>query len=71
MSSVSIICNKQGNPTEYVSDRLGIERWQLRAAIHKIKARNNLGATDRIVIYDDGNITDEGGEPIGNVFDEI
>jgi len=59
------------NPTKTVSDQLRIERWQLRGAIHKIKAANNLGATDRVFIYDDGSVTDEKGEPLGNIHDEI
>jgi len=68
---VSIIWNRKRNPTKFVSEKLGIERWQLRAAIHKIKARSNLGPTERVVIHDDGKVTDESGEHIGNVFDEI
>jgi hypothetical protein len=59
------------SPTKAVSDQLSIERWQLRASIHKIKAANNLGATDRVLIYDDGSVTDEEGEPLGNIHDEI
>jgi hypothetical protein len=59
------------NPTKAVSDQLGIERWQLRAAIHKIKAGNNLGATDRVFIYDDGSVTDEKGEWLGDIRREI
>lgn len=59
------------SPTKAVGDQLGIERWQLRASIHKIKAANNLGATDRVLIYDDGSVTDEEGEPLGNIHDEI
>jgi hypothetical protein len=66
-----VIWNKSGNPSNYVSDRLGIERWQLREAIHKIKASNNLGPRDQVVIYDDGTVTDINGEFLGNVFDEI
>ena len=58
-------------PTRAVSDQLRIERWQLRGAIHKIKAANNLGATDRVFIYDDGSVTDENGERLGNIHDEI
>jgi hypothetical protein len=42
----------------------------LRGAIHKIKAANNLGATDRVFIYDDGSFTDENGERLGNIHDE-
>jgi hypothetical protein len=67
-----LIWDKQRrNPTKAVSDQLRIERWQLRAAIHKIKAANNLGATDRVFIYDDGSVTNEKGEPLGNIHDEI
>jgi hypothetical protein len=66
-----VIWNKIRNPTKYVSDKLRIERWELRAAIHQIKARSALGPKDRVIIYDDGNVTDESGEPIGNIFDDI
>ena len=59
------------SPTKHVSECLGIERWQLRAAIHKIKTFSNLGGADRVLIYDDGQVTDEHGEPLGNVYDEI
>ncbi|HXQ52961.1 MAG TPA: hypothetical protein VN802_17860 [Stellaceae bacterium] len=70
-SSPNVIWDKRRNPTKHVSDRLGIERWQLREALHKIKARSNLGATDRVIIYDDGNIADEDGQVVGNINDEI
>jgi len=66
-----IIWDKKRNPTKYVSDQLGIPRWKLRAAIHKIKPRSNLGATDRVIIYDDGSVTDEQGAHVGNIYDEI
>jgi hypothetical protein len=59
------------NPTKSVSDQLRIERWQLREAIHKIKAANNLRATDRVFIYDDGSVTDEKGEWLGDIHREI
>jgi hypothetical protein len=66
-----VIWDKIRNPTPYVSEQLKIERWQLREAIHKIKARSNLGAQERVIIYDDGKVTDVDGEHVGNVFDEI
>jgi hypothetical protein len=66
-----IIWSKPGNPATFVSDALGIERWWLRAALHRIKARSNLSGTDRVIIYDDGRVTDEGGEDVGNVYDEV
>jgi hypothetical protein len=66
-----IIWDKPGNPTDYVSDRLGIARWRLRAALHKIKAAADLGGADRVIIYDDGSVADENGEVIGNIHDEL
>jgi hypothetical protein len=66
-----VIWDKRRNPTKHVSDALGIDRWQLRAAIHKIKARNNLGPVDRIIIHSDGKATDTNGNEIGNIYDEI
>jgi hypothetical protein len=66
-----VIWDKSGNPTNYVSDQLEIERWQLREAIHKIKASSNIGPSDRVIIYDDGTVTDIDGEPVGNILDEI
>lgn len=54
------------------SDRLRISRRDLGRALHKIKARSNLrGGADRVVIYDDGAVTDQAGEPLGNIYDEI
>jgi hypothetical protein len=66
-----IIWDRSGNPTEYVSDMLGITRGQLRAALHLLKRAANLGATDRTVIYDDGKVTDANGDDIGNIHDEV
>jgi hypothetical protein len=66
-----IIWDRSGNPTRYVSDALGIARWQLRAALHHIKHRSNLGGQDRVVVYDDGRVTDANGDDIGNILDEV
>jgi len=66
-----VIWDKRGNPTRHVSNALGITRWQLRVAIHKIKARSNLGATDRLIISSDGRVTDINGDEVGNIFDEV
>jgi hypothetical protein len=66
-----VIWNQRGNPPKYVSDSLGIERWRLGEALHEIKHANDLGTTDRVIIYDDGEVTDERGEHLGNIFDEI
>lgn len=66
-----VIWNNSGNPTNYVSDQLGIERWQLREAIHKIKYSADIQPDEQVVIHDDGTVTDANGEPIGNIHDEI
>ena len=66
-----VLWDKQGNPTKYVSDALKIERWELRQALHKIKARNNLGGADQVIVFSDGQVTDPKGNEIGNVFDEL
>jgi hypothetical protein len=66
-----IIWNQPGNPTKFVSDQLRIHHWQLGEAIHEIKAAGNLRAPDRVIIYDDGMVTDEHGEHLGNIYDEI
>jgi hypothetical protein len=65
------IWDRSGNPTRYVSNSLGIARWQLREALHQIKRRANLGGQDRVVIYDDGRVTDANGNDIGNILDEV
>ena len=65
-----VIWDKAGNPTDHVSTALGIERWQLRAALHSIKPRSNLGPKDRVIIYDDGRVTDADGDEVGNIHDE-
>jgi hypothetical protein len=69
--SARIIWNRPGNPPRYVSDRLGVGARDLGRAIHSIKAANNLRGADRVIVYDDGTVTDEQGEPLGNVYDEI
>ena len=66
-----VIWNRRENPSKYVSDRLGITHEQLGAALHEIKASGNLRAADRVVIYADGMVTDERGEPLGNIHDEL
>jgi hypothetical protein len=66
-----IIWNHPANPTDYVSTTLGIERWQLRNAIHKIKARSGLGSRDGVIIHDNGEVTDQSGEHVGNIYDEV
>ena len=66
-----ILWDRARNPSAYVSQALGIEEWQLRDAIHKIKGRSPLRGQDRVIIYRNGDVTDASGEPLGNVHDEI
>lgn len=66
-----IIWDQSANPTRYVSDELGIERWQLRDALHKIKARSDLGGRERVIIYENGTVTDADGNEVGNIHDEV
>jgi len=54
-----------------VSEALRIERWQLRNALHRIKEDAGLTGADRVIIWDDGTVTDSQGEPIGNIHDRI
>src|SRR5690348_2084392 len=60
-----IIWNRRENPSEYVSGQLGITRAQLGDAIHEIKAAGDLSPADRVIIYDDGTVTDERGDVLG------
>jgi hypothetical protein len=65
----NVIWDRPGNPPKYVSDQLGIPRWRLGAAIHAIKAAGRLRAKDCVIIRDDGTVTDEHGEHLGDVYD--
>ena len=66
-----IIWDKRGNLPKYVSDRLRIQHWQLGDAIHELKAAGDLRPTERVIIYDDGTVTDESGYVLGNIYNEI
>jgi hypothetical protein len=50
----SVIWSNPGNPTNEVSRALGIERHQLRRALHRIKRAQGLGGADSVTIWDDG-----------------
>jgi hypothetical protein len=39
--------------------------------LHKIKKAAGLRGADRVTIMSDGMVTDDRGEAIGNVYDEI
>lgn len=57
-------------PPRYASDRLGISRWELREALHRIKRYARLRGDDLTTIYDNGDVRDAAGNLIGNILDE-
>ena len=59
-----------GNPPDTVARALGLEPRRFGRALHKIKAASDLSGRDRVLIYSDGTVSDEQGEPIGNLPDE-
>ena len=67
----TVIWSNPGNPTNEVSRALGIERHQLRRALHRIKRPEKLRGDDSVTILDDGSVTDHEGNVIGNIYDEI
>lgn len=69
-SRARVLWSNPGNPPDSVARALGMAPRRFSRALHKIKAACDLSATDRVVIYSDGSITDEQGETIGNLRDE-
>jgi hypothetical protein len=67
---VRILWSNPGNPPDAVARALGLEPPRFGRALHKIKAAADLSGGDRVIIYSDGSVTDEAGEPIGNLHDE-
>ncbi len=63
--------SRPGNPPDWVAARLGISREQLGEAIHKVKDSAGLAPSDRVIIWDDGSVTDEADDWIGNIQDEV
>lgn len=69
-SRVRILWSHPGNPPASIARALGIEPRRFSRALHKIKAASDLSGADRVIIYGDGSVTDEQGEPLGNLHDE-
>jgi hypothetical protein len=69
-SLARILWSNPGNPPASVARALGMELQRFSRALHKIKAASDLSGSDRVVIYSDGSVTDEQGEPLGNLHDE-
>lgn len=69
-SRSGVLWSNPGNPPESVARALGMDRRRFSRALHKIKAASNLSGADRVIIYRDGSVTDQQGEPLGNLYDE-
>jgi hypothetical protein len=69
-SRARIVWSNPGNPPDSVARTLGMEPRHFSRALHKIKAASDLSGAERVAIYSDGWVTDEQGEPLGNLHDE-
>ena len=69
-SRARILWSNPGNPPDSVARAFGMAPRRFSRALHKIKAASDLSGTDRVIIYSDGRVTDEQGEPLGNLHDE-
>jgi hypothetical protein len=69
-SRARILWSNPGNPPDSVARALGMEPRRFSRALHKIKAAGDLSGSDHVIIYADGLVTDEQGEPLGNLHDE-
>jgi hypothetical protein len=65
-----VLWDKRSLPSAYVSEKLGISRRELGTAIHVIKLHQGMRGDDHVIIYEDGDVTDEIGNLIGNIYDE-
>jgi hypothetical protein len=65
-----VLWRNPGNPPDSISRALGMPSRRFGRALHKIKAASDFSGADRVIIYSDGSVTDEHGEPLGNLFDE-
>ncbi len=70
MRRLRVLWRNPGNPPDAVARALGLSPRRFGRALHKIKAASDLSGADRVIIYSDGTVTDEHGDPIGNLFDE-
>ena len=69
-SRARILWSNPGNPPDSVARALGMEPRRFSRALHKIKAASDLSGADRVIVYQDGSVTDDQGEPLGNLHDE-
>ena len=69
-SRARVLWSNPGNPPDSVACALGMEPRHFSRALHKIKAASDLSGAERVLIYDDGSVTDQQGELLGNLRDE-
>ena len=69
-SRARILWSNPGNPPDSVARALRMAPRRFSRALHKIKAASDLSGAGRVIIYSDGRVTDEQGEPPGNLHDE-
>jgi hypothetical protein len=69
-SRVRVVWSNPGNPPDSVAQALGIAPRHFSRALHKIKAANDFSSMDHVIIYSDGRVTDEQGEPLVSLNDE-
>lgn len=69
-SRTRILRSQSGNPPGSVPRALGMVPRRFSPALHKIKAAGDLSGTDRVVTYSNGSVTDEQGEPLGNLYED-
>jgi hypothetical protein len=61
---------QSGQPARFGGSGARHDAAGLSRGLHKIKAASDLSGADRVIIYSDGLVTDEQGEPLGNLHDE-
>jgi hypothetical protein len=66
-----VIWSRPSNPTDAVAHTLGITPHQLSRGLHRVKENARLRPRDNVKIWDDGTVTDDRNNWIGNIHDEI
>jgi hypothetical protein len=54
-----------------MTNLLNLTHTTLGNAIHELKTAGDLSPAERVIIYDDGTVTDETGYVLGNIYNEI
>ncbi len=65
-----ILWSGGGSPSREVGRYLGTEHYRIRTVIHRLKRAWNLRPDDNIIIYENGDVEDDQGLPLGNICDE-